>query len=159
MEGPQTERVGGPDGEGETGREKPHVVITVHGIRTYGNWQADLKGLLEEAEPGVNVLNYHYGYFSSLAFLVPPLRWLMARRFRKFFAQAVEAAPEGARIDLVAHSFGTYLAASAIPTIPKGRKVHTVIFAGSVLRPSFPWYRYQQAGYVGRVVNECGWDD
>ncbi len=143
----------GPD------RKPAHVVITVHGIRTYGNWQADLKHLLEEAEPGVTVLNYQYGYFSSLAFLVPPLRWLMAKRFRRFFVQAVEAAPEGARIDLVAHSFGTYLAASAIPSIPRGRKVHTVIFAGSVLRPSFPWYRYHQAGVLGRVVNECGWDD
>lgn len=161
MEGPNRERRGAPSPglEGEAGSGPGHVVITVHGIRTYGNWQADLKGLLEEAEPGVTVLNYQYGYFSSLAFLVPPLRWLMARRFRKFFAQAVAAAPEGARIDLVAHSFGTYLAASAIPHIPKGRRVHTVIFAGSVLRPSFPWYRYHQAGYLGRVVNECGWDD
>ncbi|MDB5351339.1 MAG: hypothetical protein JWN86_2586 [Planctomycetota bacterium] len=162
MDGPEPERrsTGAIPGQGgETGGGAAHVVITVHGIRTYGDWQADLKGLLEAAEPGVIVLNYQYGYFSSLAFLVPPLRWLVARRFRKFFAQAVEAAPEGARIDLVAHSFGTYLAASAIPHIPRGRKVHTVIFAGSVLRPSFPWYRYHQAGYLGRVVNECGWDD
>ena len=43
--------------------------------------------------------------------------------------------------------------------LPEGRKIHTVIFAGSVLPPSFPWYRYLQSGAVGRVVNECGWDD
>ncbi|MEA2630573.1 MAG: hypothetical protein QOE66_792, partial [Chloroflexota bacterium] len=143
----------------EAGRGSNHLVITVHGIRTYGDWQGDLKGLLEAAEPGVTVLNYQYGYFSSLAFLVPPLRWLVARRFRKFFAHAIESMPEGARVDLVAHSFGTYLAASAIPHVPKGRRIHTIILAGSVLRPSFPWYKYQQAGCFGRVVNECGWDD
>lgn len=147
------------DPAGEAGPASKHLVITVHGIRTWGNWQADLKRLLEEAEPGVTVLNYQYGYFSSLAFLVPPLRWMVARRFRRFFAQAIGAVPESARIDLVAHSFGTYLAASAIPSIPKGRQVHTVLFAGSVLRPSFPWFKYQQEGRVGRVVNECGWDD
>ncbi len=44
----------------------------MHGIRTYGNWQADLKNLLEAAEPGITVLNYQFGYFSSLAFLLPP---------------------------------------------------------------------------------------
>ena len=131
----------------------------MHGIRTYGDWQSDLKHLLEAVEPGVTVLNYQYGYFSSLAFLVPPLRWLVARRFRKFFAQALASVPNGSRIDLVAHSFGTYLAASAVPYVPRDRGLHTVILAGSVLRPSFPWYRYQQAGFLGRVVNECGWDD
>ena len=59
----------------------------------------------------------------------------------------------------MAHSFGTYLAAAALPYLPEGRKIHTVIFAGSVLRPSFPWYKYLQARAVGRLVNECGWDD
>jgi tetratricopeptide (TPR) repeat protein len=136
-----------------------HLVVTVHGIRTYGNWQDELKDLLEAAEPGVTVLRYRYGFFSSLAFLIPPLRWLVARQFRNFMVQAVQSAPEGARIDLVAHSFGTYLAASALPYLPRGRKLNTVIFAGSVLRPSFPWYKYLQSRTVGRVVNECGWDD
>ena len=136
-----------------------HLVITVHGIRTFGGWQADLKRLLLEAEPGVRVLNYYFGYFSAIAFLVPPLRWLVARRFRNFFVGAIKGMPPGSRIDLVAHSFGTYLAASALPHVPEGYQVDTVIFAGSVLRPSFPWYRLQERHLVGRVVNECGWDD
>lgn len=148
-----------PDSSTEVAERPCHLVVTVHGIRTYGNWQADLKDLLEEAEPGVLVLNYQYGYFSSLAFLVPPLRWLVAWRFRKFFAHAIASVPAGSRIDLVAHSFGTYLAASAVPHVPKSHRLHTIILAGSVLRPSFPWYKYQQAGCLRRVVNECGWDD
>jgi tetratricopeptide (TPR) repeat protein len=142
----------------ETGASH-HLVITVHGIRTFGDWQADLKRLLEQAEPGIKVLNYQYGYFSSLAFLVPPLRWLVARRFRRFFVEAMKTAPPGTRIELIAHSFGTHLAASALPAIPQGQRVNTVIFAGSVLRPSFPWYRYLQDRSVDRVVNDCGWDD
>ena len=95
----------------------------------------------------MTVRMYRYGFFSSLAFLIPPLRWLVARQFRKFLVEEVRSAPEEARIDLVAHSFGTYLAASAPCRIcPRGRKIHTVIFAGSVLRPSFPWYKYLQSG-------------
>ena len=136
-----------------------HLVITVHGIRTYGDWQDDLKKLLEAAEPGIVVRMYRYGFFSSLAFLIPPMRWLVGRQFRRFFEQEINAAPEGARIDLVAHSFGTYLAAGALRHIPPRKKIHTVIFAGSVLSPSFPWYRYLQSGAVGRVINECGWND
>ena len=62
-----------------------HLVITVHGIRTYGDWQDELKKLLEAAEPGVTVRMYRYGFFSSLAFLIPPLRWLVGRQFRRFF--------------------------------------------------------------------------
>src|SRR3954469_23867491 len=122
-----------------------HLVVTVHGIRTYGNWQRELNDLLEDAEPGITAKNYQYGFFSSLAFLVPPLRWLVARRFRNFLVHEFETMPAGSRIDLVAHSFGTFLVASALPYIPKGSKVHTLIFAGSVLRPSFPWYKYQRA--------------
>src|SRR5262249_13704857 len=138
---------------------KRHLVITVHGIRTYGDWQDDLERLLKEAEPGVTVSGYRYGFFSSLAFLIPLFRWIVARRFRNFFVQEVRKVPAEARIDLVAHSFGTYLAASALRSLPEGWKIHTVIFAASVLPPTFPWYKYLQDGKVGRVVNECGWDD
>ncbi len=72
-----------------------HLVITVHGIRTYGDWQDELKTLLEAAEPGVTVRMYRYGFFSSLAFLLPPVRWLMGRQFRSFFENEVRSAPEG----------------------------------------------------------------
>ena len=72
-----------------------HLVVTVHGIRTYGNWQRELDELLRAAEPGVRVLRYQYGFFSSLAFLVPPLRWLVARRFRSFWVEAVKSMPDG----------------------------------------------------------------
>ena len=42
-----------PNSSGEAANQPCHLVVTVHGIRTYGNWQADLKDLLEEAEPGI----------------------------------------------------------------------------------------------------------
>ena len=38
-----------------------HLIVTVHGIRTYGNWQRELDELLKAAEPGVTVLRYQYG--------------------------------------------------------------------------------------------------
>src|ERR1039457_6521788 len=59
------------------------LLITVHGIRTFGLWQEKLEHKLRE-EPGrtVEVCHYRYGFFTVLAFLIPPFRWLATRRFR-----------------------------------------------------------------------------
>ena len=52
------------------------LVVTVHGIRTFGGWQEKLEGLLasrdSERSEKVEVYNYKYGYFSVLAFVFPP---------------------------------------------------------------------------------------
>ena len=44
-----------------------HLIVTVHGIRTFGHWQERLEGELAEAArasgQGVHVVNYKYGYF------------------------------------------------------------------------------------------------
>src|SRR4051794_1575695 len=139
-----------------------HLVLTVHGIRTFGNWQERLKRLLEEnAPPGerLSVCDYKYGYFSALAFLIPPLRWVAALGFRKRLVEELKLHPT-AKVDIVAHSFGTYLVAKALPYIPPGRRIRTVLFAGSVLKPSFPWHLHTaDGGRVERVVNECGTRD
>lgn len=135
-----------------------HVVIAVHGIRTFGNWQGRLKAMLED-QPGLEVHYYRYGYFSSIAFLVPFLRWLTARRFRFWLNEEFRLYPN-ARIDVVAHSFGTYLVSKCVDTIPQGRSIHTLIFAGSVLKPSFPWAKYLgEGGTVHRFINDCGDQD
>ncbi|GAC1472213.1 MAG: hypothetical protein NVSMB9_19200 [Isosphaeraceae bacterium] len=149
------------DSRSEPGNVSPaspeHLIITVHGIRTFGDWQGNFQSALAEGAPGCHFYTYKAGYFSCLAFLVPFMRWAVAKRFRLEFLKTIEGVPLGTRIDVVAHSFGTYLVAKALPYIPRERSIHTIIFAGSVLKPSFPWYRYVgQGGCVRRVVNECG---
>src|SRR5581483_1021301 len=135
-----------------------HVVITLHGIRTYGQWQERLGHLLKEREPDVEVYHYHYGYFSVLAFLAPPARWLEVRRFRRWLLHLLAEHPRARRIDLVAHSFGTHLLGWALRGLPPWQRCrfHTVILAGSVLTAHFPWDEMLRSGRVGRVVNECG---
>lgn len=58
------------------------LIITVHGIRTFGHWQERLEQMIKRRDPTVEVFNYKYGYFSVAAFVVPFLRWLVTRRFR-----------------------------------------------------------------------------
>jgi WD40 repeat protein len=137
-----------------------HVVITVHGIRTFGQWQERLEALLRASEPGIRVLNYKYGYFSIIAFLVPFLRWLVTRRFGLSLEYVARRYP-GARIDIVAHSFGTHLVGWGLRRIPRDRRptIDTILLAGSVLKVNYPWRDLMDEGHVRRVINECGTRD
>ena len=95
-----------------------HVVITVHGIRTFGLWQERLQALLGTC-PELSVLNYKYGYFSILAFLFPPLRWIVTRRFRMELKSVLDRYPN-ADIDIVAHSFGAHLVGHSLISLRSG---------------------------------------
>ncbi|MFC4299853.1 OmpA family protein [Castellaniella hirudinis] len=140
---------------------KPHrVIVTIHGIRTYGQWQHRLATQLKGKSPAIEIETYGYGYFSVLAFLFPPLRWLATLQFRRELIRILAKYPL-AQIDLVAHSFGTHLVGFSIRKLdPIYRKrIHTVLLAGSVLRSDFPWAQLIDSEYVQRVVNDCGVDD
>lgn len=137
-----------------------HLVVTVHGIRTFGGWQERLEALVKDAaaERGrtVKVVNYKFGYFSAFAFLSIVLRWLTVRRFRSALL-ALTNQQAWDRVDLVAHSFGTYLVGRALYSLRRKGcpRIDTVILAGSVLPARFRWSELVP-GCVGRVVNDCG---
>lgn len=136
-----------------------HLIITVHGIRTFGQWQERLEALVHARDPDAHVEHYKYGYFSCVAFMIPFLRWWVTRRFRRALVAAC-ASSKWDRVDLVSHSFGTHLVGWGLRGIPREKrpKLHTVILAGSVLKPSFPWQELT-GDCVGRVVNDCGTQD
>jgi hypothetical protein len=115
------------------------LVITVPGIRTFGNWQAHLKNLLHGTDPNVDVVPYHFGYFSAIAFLIPFVRGLVVKRFAAALARYC-CRDSWDRIDIVAHSFGTYIVANALARmLPEQRpKIHTLVLAGSVLKVTYP---------------------
>jgi hypothetical protein len=134
------------------------LVISVHGIRTFGGWQERLERLLIEngSNYQLTLINYKYGYFSVVAFLIPPLRWLVVRAFRQFLMSFLQE-QRWDRIDMVGHSFGTHIIAWALYGLPSNSRppVNTVIMAGSVLKSNFPWQSLLGYG-VERVVNDCG---
>lgn len=137
---------------------RKHVVITVHGIRTFGGWQKRLEGLAVNKD---EILFYHFqfGYFSILAFVVPFTRWLLVRRFRKEIRALIKKT-QPTRLDLVGHSFGTHLIAWALRGLRADEAIYvdTVILAGSVLRSDFYWADLVPTR-VGRVINDCGVTD
>lgn len=136
-----------------------HLVITVHGIRTFGHWQERLEEITQKTDPTIVFYHYRFGYFSVLAFMFPSLRWLVTRRFQKRLLH-ITGLEDWSRIDIVAHSFGTHIVAWALYSLSKSQcpNIHTLILAGSVLRSGFAWEDLLPS-YVSRLVNDCGIKD
>jgi WD40 repeat protein len=145
-------------------REALHLVITVHGIRTYGRWQSRLQKILyaqpkwQHDQENKEIFHYRYGVLTLLSFVVPFLRNLAVKQFREYI-QDIFKEQRWERVDIVAHSFGTYLVFEALadPRLAEDVKVHTVIFCGSVLSPNRNIGRLVGPGRrIGRIINECG---
>ncbi len=141
-----------------------HLVITVHGIRTFGAWQQKLGDLLYKEtrnDDEFEVLDYGFDWFSALRFILPPTRWFVTRRFRRWLLRRYEHRPGLQRVDFVAHSFGTWVVADTLRRLPaKGSPpTGTVVLVGSVLKEDFPWNDLLDQGKVRQVVNECAIHD
>ena len=143
------------------------LIISVHGIRTFGDWQERLEQLVNQEKPkdrDITIRNYKFGWFSVAAFLIPFLRWLVVRQFRRFLVEGTRIKDPQAqnwdRVDLVGHSFGTHIIAWALYGIKAEQRppVHTIIFAASVLTSNFPWQALLSHP-VKRVINDCGVND
>src|SRR6476659_6535649 len=136
-----------------------HLVVTLHGIRTFGQWQSRLERITLAKKTGVVFYHFTYGYFSMLAFVVPFTRWIVVRRFRREL-MALVTRMQPARLDLVGHSFGTHLIGWALRGLKADDniRVDTVILAGSVLRSAFFWADLIPSR-VRRVINDCGAQD
>jgi hypothetical protein len=141
------------------------LVITVHGIRTFGQWQERLEAVTREAvktDDQIKFKHKHYGYFSVLKFLNPFARRTEARRFSVELAELLDDRTSSGfdRVCLVGHSFGTHIIAHALRALSDDlqKKVDTVILSGSVLSTRYPWENLLGSRVI-RVVNDCGTRD
>lgn len=133
-----------------------HVVILVHGIRTYAPWQNTLRTELERK--GVKVELTNYGYFDLFRFLLPIQKirlsainriWISIRDVRKLYPHA--------KISFLAHSFGTYIVASVLRR-EFDLRAHRIIFCGSVVRYDFPFHEIADR-FASPIINEVGSKD
>lgn len=136
------------------------TLISVHGIRTFGQWQVRLRNLVEKNTDQVNFHTYKFGYFSSLLFLIPVVRTYQVRRLRDRLKPAIEAA-QSQTLFIFCHSFGTYLVAHALKQLVNSEVPFpptTLVLSGSVLESGFDW-RFLTRDTRIRIVNDCGADD
>jgi|GEM_PF-2301176 len=140
--------------------EAKTAVLSVHGIRTFGQWQARLRKLLEERTEGITFHNYKFGYFSSLVFIFPFFRRMQISRLQKDIERKL-VDKEFDRIYIFCHSFGTYLVVKCLENIFNKKNIKgniVLILSGSVLHSDYNWRAIDRGGRL-RIINECGSKD
>jgi alpha-beta hydrolase superfamily lysophospholipase len=147
------------DAAEEAGRNsapKKHLVILVHGIRDIARWKSEVAAPLRKA--GLAVEPTNYGRMNLIEFLLP-IAYFRQKAIEDVWIQiqhAIKRHP-GAKVSIIAHSFGTYIVAMLLQrqfNLQLGR----VIFCGSVVRSKFPFEQID-ARYEGAIVNEVGTAD
>jgi pimeloyl-ACP methyl ester carboxylesterase len=137
-------------------RETPRtIVMSLHGIRTRGDWQKHLSPALAAEDFIPKPLDY--GFFRAIQLVIPFMRdrkikWLL----EEYTHVMNEWGPHPPSI--IAHSFGTYLVAR---TLQKHAEVKfdRVIFCGSIVEREYPWLTIFTRGQVTRVLNDYGGKD
>jgi pimeloyl-ACP methyl ester carboxylesterase len=133
------------------------VIVTLHGINSAGTWQDEVAKVFE---PHFRCVPLRYPQFRRLGWLKIFNPWLRRKALKtvaqKFFAEIVVA---GIRPHLIAHSFGTWIAAQLIKR--PGTRFNRVVFVGSPLPAHFNWAKEMKdnPGAFYDLTNERGLRD
>jgi len=133
------------------------ICMTLHGIRTHGEWQYKLKHLLENKYKNIDVKCLTFGFKDVITFILPLFGKATAIRYIKKQLNDILPQHEHHIKVIVAHSFGTYIIAKIISKNPTFN-FDRVIFCGSVVNERFPWEDLNNFPKDG-FVNECGTKD
>lgn len=136
---------------------KKSVLITIHGIRTGGDWQEDLTKLVKGYSSEFEFFSIKYGYFSLFAFLIPFIRTIKFNYISSKLEEIVSANTDK-EIYIIAHSFGTYLVAKFLFENELNKKINLVIFSGSVLNKNY-LIKSKIHEKVNKIINDCGTSD
>jgi pimeloyl-ACP methyl ester carboxylesterase len=140
----------------------PPLVISIHGIRTSGQWQKVFASVLSGSPSKTD--SFYFGQYGLLRFLTPPFNRLLVDRFYDWYGTAVRSC---AMVDLdrfdkrpsvVAHSLGSWIVGNAMLKFEDVR-FDKIVFAGSILPRDFDWGLVIARGQVFSVRNECGQKD
>ncbi len=112
------------------------IVVTLHGIRTRGQWQKQITPYL--ARYGLIPYHLDYGFFGVLSFVLPWTRAARVQWLRDELRDLLDRT--GAkRVSVIAHSFGTWLALEVLEAENGNLRFDRVVLTGSIVRRDFPW--------------------
>lgn len=135
------------------------TIITIHGIRTFGEWQQRLRRLIELETLHTSFKNYKYGYEAIITFIFPALR---EKKVEELY-QKLETLgyKNDESIYIFAHSFGTYLVVKALEKCIDNDTHFTLkrlTLAGSMLQSNYDFSRIIKH-FNCSIINECGTND
>ncbi len=125
------------------------IIISLHGIRTDGQWQDKLGEIVEKH--GFEHRPFKYGYYDVFRFLNPGSNKKMVEKFYDFYsdlANQTNTVPS-----VVAHSFGTFIVAHCMLKRHDIR-FDKIIFCGSILSRNFEWTTLLARNQINQVLNE-----
>lgn len=135
--------------------KRDKVLVTVHGIKTHGEWNSDVT-LIASAN-GWTVAPFYYGYTQPIVFGSKAYRNKIVENFRDFLSDVCEVT-ETRAVSVLAHSFGTYIAMKYITGWERPPTVFdTLILTGALVTETFPFE--ELGGKVGHVLNEVAPND
>lgn len=136
------------------------ILLIVHGIRTNKKraqaWMHPLRDKIMAAAPDIQAAYlFEYGFLGVLGFRAPLIgghnRKHFVRRFQRFVAWARKRHPDAA-VEVVGHSFGTYLIGHSMTDEGGPRAFYDrVVLMGCILSSRDDWT--DKAGHYTRVLN------
>jgi pimeloyl-ACP methyl ester carboxylesterase len=132
------------------------IVVMLHGIRSNPwAWQGGIARELEGAGiPSDHVVRPNYGYFTLLDFIRRHSRDAEIPTVLDELVQARARYPN-APINVVAHSFGTYILGHALLATPAFR-ADRVFLVGSMLPEGFSWDEINRRGQANKIYSISG---
>lgn len=140
----------------------PPLAISIHGIRTHGEWQKVFAAVVSGSPSKVD--SFDYGRYGLVRFLIPASNRHMADKFYDWYGNLIRSCPEvdldkfDKRPSIVAHSLGSWIVGTAMLKF-KDMRFDKIIFAGSILPRDFDWGLLFARDQVASVRNECGHKD
>ena len=126
------------------------LVISLHGIRTWGRWQETFKNIARE-----NNIQYEpkrYGFFRADELLRAKRRQEKIAQFSQFI-QDIKRSYPGQEINFIAHSMGTYMLCRALEQ-DHSIKLNRVILCGTFLPRKFDWSKILERNQVQAVLHQ-----
>ena len=126
------------------------ALVTIHGIRTHADWNAEVT--LNASANGWMVAPFQYGYEDATVFLKKQRRKEIVDRFRDFLARLSNE--YGIRsVSVLAHSFGTYIAVNYILGFDEPpTRFDSLILCGAIIDHDLDLDRFQ--GKAANIINE-----
>jgi hypothetical protein len=141
------------------------VVMTLHGVNTFGKWQKDITpwlGLLGWIHMPLDYAKYPSSIIDVAMFLMGRTREHLMQQFRDSYGEITtdaEMSPYKDHVVVIAHSFGTKVVADSLVRYSNLMNFERFIFCGSIVDADFDWNDHLTAGRIQGVLNEYGSND
>ncbi len=136
---------------GKEAQEKT-IVVLIHGIRTFAEWQDKVKNEFSQ-DLHISVVAIGYDYFDLLRFWCPLFfRNAPIRRVEQQLRN-ITSENNHAKLVVVAHSFGTYIISNILRFSPDIR-IERLLLCGSIIKTDWRWDLVPQRPKL--ILNDVG---